>query len=174
MNEINQTYMTDVDGNKTGPHFVADLIQMREKNQLPDNTKIIYTGESWSQATELCSSPILLKKLHQMRDSLSSTVDLPPIQNIAEPESSIGAGIMFGVLCLLISVFAFVFSFTYDIDDMRGSGQSSIIPGYYTLGQIGSVRDHRRNVKETGTVIGVVCGLVGLVLIVVGAQKGKA
>lgn len=79
MSENEQTYMIDVSGQISGPHSLGDLVRLREQDRLPDDTKLIYPEESWSQATELRSSPKLLSRLHQLRQSAHSEITLPPI-----------------------------------------------------------------------------------------------
>jgi len=69
MDKNSQTYMIQVSGQVTGPHFLEDLIRLREQGGLPDYAKIIYPGESWSQATELRDSPKLLNSLQKLLNS---------------------------------------------------------------------------------------------------------
>ena len=79
MSENEQTYMIDVSGQITGPHTIGNLIRLREQSRLPDSAKVIYPGESWSDATELRNSPKLLIKLHQLRKESNIAVELPSV-----------------------------------------------------------------------------------------------
>ena len=76
MRDNEQSSMIDVGGEISGPHSVVDLVRLREQRRLPDNSKVMYPEEDWSQATELRNSPNLLSRLHQLGARSNSDIAL--------------------------------------------------------------------------------------------------